>query len=569
VWHTDPGGGWSDWEELGPVVLSDPVLFQNADGRLEVFAVGADGLLGHRWQIAPGGGSGWTAWEVFGPTVSTERRLAVGQLGTIGRGDRDEDAEEEPDASPAARAPAELRADFCVIGAGPAGITVSEGLLRAGASVILVESGSLHIDPAAQELNEGHADGPILKRRTTYLLDGRLRTVQGAAAAWGPAWCMPFRAIDFEARPWVAHSGWSVPEDLAQYEARAAATFGLDEFRPPRSEGGALVRVSYRYPPDSFVFRAKYFDLLAKPRFHPELGTTAVELKARGDRIDSVRLVRAHGEEVHVKADNVVLAAGGVENARMLLLHERALATSAMTGRCFMEHPHVLAGRVKLPDAEVVRSCLEAESESELEVFALDDASQSEERLLNATVQLQPHEWSGSPSGPVECNLYVRAEQAPNPDSRVVLGEREDRLGCAQPVLHWRLLPQDWTSIVRTAELVMSALEERHGAEGWVSLRSNQPWPWDPAGPAEAAHGTWGNHHMGTTRMADRPTDGVVDHDCRVHGTPNLYVAGSSVFPTGGCANPTFMIVALAHRLVDHLAGRRAADQPRTTVNEA
>jgi choline dehydrogenase-like flavoprotein len=54
--------------------------------------------------------------------------------------------------------------------------------------------------------------------------------------------------------------------------------------------------------------------------------------------------------------------------------------------------------------------------------------------------------------------------------------------------------------------------------------------------------------------MADTPDAGVVDRDCLVHGMENLYVAGSSVFPTGGAANPTFMIVALAHRLADHLA---------------
>jgi choline dehydrogenase-like flavoprotein len=61
---------------------------------------------------------------------------------------------------------------------------------------------------------------------------------------------------------------------------------------------------------------------------------------------------------------------------------------------------------------------------------------------------------------------------------------------------------------------------------------------------------------MGTTRMANDPAEGVVDRNCLVHGTSNLYIAGSSVFPTGGCANPTFEIVALAHRLADHLSAR-------------
>jgi choline dehydrogenase-like flavoprotein len=63
----------------------------------------------------------------------------------------------------------------------------------------------------------------------------------------------------------------------------------------------------------------------------------------------------------------------------------------------------------------------------------------------------------------------------------------------------------------------------------------------------------WSWHHMGTTRMADDPRRGVVDVACRVHGIRNLYVAGSSVFPTSGFASPTLTIVALALRLADHL----------------
>jgi choline dehydrogenase-like flavoprotein len=61
------------------------------------------------------------------------------------------------------------------------------------------------------------------------------------------------------------------------------------------------------------------------------------------------------------------------------------------------------------------------------------------------------------------------------------------------------------------------------------------------------------HHHMGTTRMHDDPRQGVVDRHCAVHGLSNFYITGSSVFPTGGRANPTITIVALAIRLADHL----------------
>jgi choline dehydrogenase-like flavoprotein len=61
------------------------------------------------------------------------------------------------------------------------------------------------------------------------------------------------------------------------------------------------------------------------------------------------------------------------------------------------------------------------------------------------------------------------------------------------------------------------------------------------------------SHHLGTTRMSPTPKTGVVDGHGKVHGIDNLYIAGSSTFPTAGHANPTFTIAAMALRLVDHL----------------
>jgi choline dehydrogenase-like flavoprotein len=363
---------------------------------------------------------------------------------------------------------------------------------------------------------------------------------------------MPFRSNDLEQRPWVPLSGWPLTVgELAPYEERAAATFGFAPFPAPRPDG-PLVRLQYRFPDNPQVFVSMYFDLLPRPLFTPELGATALELQVRGDRVDAVRFAGEDGSELTVRADTVVLATGAIENARILLLHERTIPTSGMTGRCFMEHPHVLAGRVRLPDPEPFRACLEGVSS--LEVLALADDALAEGGLLNASVQLRPTGWDHSASGPVECELYVRAEQAPNPDSRLLLGDAVDRFGFAQPFLRWNMLENDWATVVRTSEKVLSLLAEQHGAEGSLRIGLDDPWPDVPAGPSDSWNSTWGNHHMGTTRMAESQADGVVDPNGLLHGTANLYVAGSGVFPTGGCANPTFMIVALAHRLVDQLA---------------
>jgi choline dehydrogenase-like flavoprotein len=133
-------------------------------------------------------------------------------------------------------------------------------------------------------------------------------------------------------------------------------------------------------------------------------------------------------------------------------------------------------------------------------------------------------------------------EQAPNPASRVYLGERRDRLNMPLLVLDWRICREDTESLMRLHEL----LDER--------LRRHRLGRLDDTGePFSDRLYTDASHHIGTARMSADPRHGVVNPRCAVHGVDNLYVAGSAVFPTSGHANPTLTIVALALRLAAHL----------------
>ena len=554
---------WSRWGSFGIAIQGDPAVGQDSSGQLAVTAAGPDGNLGlvRQWQFEQE--VGWGAWHDVGPKVAGQRvAIFAWRQASADVTEADASALATPPPAPpvvpgvppqpsAADRPSRLSADFCVVGAGPAGITLAGELLAAGASVVLIESGDWHETSEAQALNHGDADGPIIKGSLKYLRLGRRRQVQGSAVNWG-GWCMPFRPLDFQRRDWVDLSGWPFAHDeLAPFERRATETFGFGEFETPPLDG-PLMRLSYQYPPNLLVFRSNLMGLARHPALTLETGATAVELERQGDRIESVRVARFAGDELRVTASTVVVAAGGIENARLLLLQD-GVPESHMLGRCFMDHPHVLSGTVHLPEPEAL-SRRTSEGDRRLDVLSLADSAQRDERLLNASVQLMPSSNGSAPDGEgVSCELFVRSEQAPNPDSRVVLGDRLDQFGCRQLELQWELLDQDWITVVRTAELVAMILSKRYGASADVSIRRERPWPAHPADPAETKHPTWGNHHLGTTRMSSDPGEGVVDPDCRVHGLENLYVAGSSVFPTGGCANPTFTIVAMAHRLADHL----------------
>ncbi len=163
--------------------------------------------------------------------------------------------------------------------------------------------------------------------------------------------------------------------------------------------------------------------------------------------------------------------------------------------------------------------------------------------------------------------LRYHAEQAPDPKSRVSL-DPQDRSLLPGLQIDLRFGDQDFNSIVRSHQLIDQWLRtNRIGHLDYIHRtgeRSN----------AVRAQALDGYHQIGLTRMSTNPQEGVVNPDCRVHDVDNLYVAGSSIFPTGGQANPTLPAVALALRLAEHLARvkRRQASSapaPDQTVERA
>jgi choline dehydrogenase-like flavoprotein len=214
---------------------------------------------------------------------------------------------------------------------------------------------------------------------------------------------------------------------------------------------------------------------------------------------------------------------------------------------------------------------------------------QRQEHLLNTSVEISAKdlgvldiEKAVRLDGDVECDIFVRSEQTPNPQSMVVLSNERDALGRCRAELRWNTVAQDWESIVDSVSIVVSEIERRWGAESKILIDPRWPWPWTPTPPGFRTWSTWGNHHIGTTRMADDDLSGIVDSNCRMHGMTNLFVVGSSVFPTGGFANPTFTIVTLSVRLAQHLSSilqppetskskdmrRAVARETRTGMNE-
>jgi len=145
--------------------------------------------------------------------------------------------------------------------------------------------------------------------------------------------------------------------------------------------------------------------------------------------------------------------------------------------------------------------------------------------------------------------LDFNGEQAPNPESRILLARETDRYGVPRLKIDWRASELDWLTVSRMLRELRRAVEGCGcGVIEYDEKRLDQD--------ARASAVPLGGHHIGTARMSESPSAGVVNPDGRVHYINNLYVAGCATFPTSGQANPTLTIVAMALRLAEHLESR-------------
>lgn len=469
----------------------------------------------------------------------------------------------------------EFESGVCIIGAGPAGMILALELEERGIPVTILEAGGLEKETANQNMARGDITGRIY-----YALDNsRLRYFGGCSNHWAGL-CRPMDAIDFTDREWVPGSGWPFgAETLAPYYDRARPYINLRPFRPnerryttfPRKQHEEFELNYEQYAPDHVLgqrFQRQFKkSKLIKVYLYSNL--TDFETDENG-RLRSVtaRTLKEFGDRtLRFRAKTFVLATGGIENARILLLSAKgrrhALGNANdHVGRYFMEHLHAIGGILAVQSESFPFRPFER-TDYFKGYLRLRDEIQRNEEIMNCRMVLEESQdidpgplsesifevaarMDGNSPGTRLMHVKFISEQAPTRESYVGLSERKDALGQPRVDLHWHVSQLD----KKTIDVNLEHLARAFGREGHGRMQiragSLSSWKWNfLAG---------GNHHMGTTRMAATAAKGVVDSNCRMFDVPNLYVAGSSVFPNTGHANPTFTIIALAIRLADRLA---------------
>lgn len=515
----------------------------------------------------------------------------------------------------------EFRTDICIVGAGAAGITVAKEMLECGRDVCLVESGGFQPEENTQNLYDIDSIGyPV---RENFM--SRARYYGGSCNLWAGR-SMRLLESDTSPRDWVTDSGWPLAHtEITRYYPAAARTLRLPDIEQfdwssyaDRMSDRELELFSgdpFQPKVSLWAKRPMRFGTAYRSRFEKSknlrlflhASITGIVLNAEGTAVEALEAATLTGRRFRLRAHSYVLACGGMENARLLLVSRDALAAGIgnghdLVGRFFMDHPRSVYGRVRLsgegtgpisflrgrplPDGKVQLgigltrefqqregllnhyATLEAEfsqyTQTQYEFlirfmkvllrkgYAGNRWDIGHPKLahipgmiyLLTPKELMPHflyRWNAALKRAIpsrkngSCVVVYFCEQPPDPESRVTLSRERDLLGMNKLVLNWKLSSEVSRTVLRLQDL----LRERLEASGIGMLEPGR----------EEIHYTDASHHMGTTRMSAGPRTGVVDTDCQVHGVSNLFIAGSSVFPSVGHANPTLTIVALALRL--------------------
>ncbi|MCO6413729.1 MAG: GMC family oxidoreductase [Thiogranum sp.] len=508
--------------------------------------------------------------------------------------------------------------DICIIGCGAAGIAIARSFLGTKTRVAIIEGGGFEYDAESQDIYKGSNSGlPYPPLDVT-----RLRYFGGSTNHW-EGQVRPFSAADFETHEWLPNSGWPIKlPDIEPYYEQAfnICMFGSGTYQWERDYWLRQLGIAH-FLPDERIFELEFFQCMRRVQpswqsfgtyvrdaldksenisVYLDLNVIELNTSEQGDAVSSVSLVSKSGKHLALRARTFVLATGGIENARLLLVSNTTVKEgignrNGLVGRFFCDHPVGHAGRLVTTERTPIDKAFAWHTTASGSCYTAQlspsFAFRKKHRLANCCVRLLPAplphsagsaaakhivealrrgEWPDnllSEIGTVITDLdalverqyhklrhtrpeyftvWTRVEPVPNYDSRVALTDERDRFGKPRVALNWKVTDLTQHTMNRLANTF--ATEVGRLRIGRVQIDPGLENDWEN-------HFHVGNHHMCTTRMAEDERNGVVDADCKVFSMDNLYIAGSSVFSTAGSGTPTLTLVALALRLADHLKG--------------
>ena len=492
--------------------------------------------------------------------------------------------------------------DFTIIGCGAVGIHIALLLSRKGHSVLILESGQLGEDSERQKLNDAVANRQDVKSSVEW---GRKRALGGTTIRWGGQ-SLPFQELDFQERPWLEASKWPIEyADLIPHYREAEAYLGVGTagyfdsqleqmgIESPLTSAYLDYHVS-RWAPEPNMFKRHQKEL--ETSIDVLFNAHCKDVQHNNGTCQSVTIQNFHGKSQKIQVNKLIIATGGVESVRFLMLH--GLSDSPVLGRGFMEHPCMDLGTV-VPNGESKKSSKTIEELQRAfgtrqwkgEKFgirlSLSSRAQRELNHCNASASLMfetpsdafdPYEslkgllhqvniksfsllghigsitkaaWLFLHHGFVykpnaTIRLTIMCEQLAS-DGATLTVDQTNLDAFEQPKLkvNWVIGQPSWQVASAMGKKLKQELEQAFDVE--VNLR---PELFDEFNSDVFSSV---NHHMGGAVMGFNPESSVVSPTLQIHGSANAYLCSAAVFPSASHSNPTLTALALGGRLVKDL----------------
>jgi len=528
--------------------------------------------------------------------------------------------------------------DLCIVGSGPASLAIVKDMQLSGLNILVLSGGEYKITKKNQNLYKGF----VKPKNSHEPLDKyRHRVFGGSGNFWGGR-CVPLDEIDFKKRDWIPYSGWPIKYlELMPYYKLASKLLKIDPFYINSFSVGNYKKEIIKGFNNSYItsskmeywspvlnFAKEYKDLFLKKNITLLNNTHATKINTSKNKVTSI-LALSNNKKIIIKATNYILACGGIENPRLLLVSQNKFYPKGIgnnhniVGRFYMSHfsgtfvnispfnrkdlvynyqqdikktyyryrwwlNEVAQKKKRIGNIifflGLTKKPLDSGDPILASVYLFDFFSlffnkaknndlinflRKEQKIFYINLKIfiknlfklfpkiihiafKRCQNNRLPSVLPNINskvlgLYFQSEHTPNYNSRITIEKnKKDRLGLPRVKVEIKFNEIDKKSVIKAHDLFTKRFIDTKAGNLQKKYRKKEI---EYLIKQNVKSFNSISHHIGTTRMSKNHTLGVVDKNCKVFGLKNLFITGSSVFPTAGHANPTFTIVALSLRL--------------------